>query len=85
MVVAAVSSSTIGPQRPHVSVTTTARFGHNDRTFRSQRLHDPAAMTARFFQTKGGSVRNEKSLHHEGDTDFSIFFVHPQGFEPWTH
>ena len=70
MVVAAVSSSTIGPQR---------------RTFRSQRLHDPAAMTARFFQTKGGSVRNEKSLHHEGDTDFSIFFVHPQGFEPWTH
>ena len=63
MVVAAVSSSTIGPQRPH----------------------DPAAMTARFFQTKGGSVRNEKSLHHEGDTDFSIFFVHPQGFEPWTH
>ena len=71
MVVAAVSSSTIGPQRPHVSVTTTARFGHNDRTI--------------FFQTKGGSVRNEKSLHHEGDTDFSIFFVHPQGFEPWTH
>ena len=70
MVVAAVSSSTIGPQRPHA---------------RSQRLHDPAAMTARFFQTKGGSVRNEKSLHHEGDTDFSIFFVHPQGFEPWTH
>ena len=38
-----------------------------------------------FFQTKGGAVRNEKSLHHEGDTDFSIFFVHPQGFEPWTH
>ena len=63
MVVAAVSSSTIGPQR----------------------LHDPAAMTARFFQTKGGSVRNEKSLHHESDTDFFIFFVHPQGFEPWTH
>ncbi len=46
MVVAAVSSSTIGPQRPHVSVTTTARYSRNDRTI--------------FFRQKEGQFETKK-------------------------
>ena len=61
------------------------RLGHNDRTFRSQRPHDWAAMTARFFSDKRRvSSKRIKSASRRWYRLF-IFFVHPQGFEPWTH